>query len=355
MARRGGLCVHPQRAIELGRGCLYALWMIINPAPRPTPTSSIAIVGAGLAGLACADTLVAAGQRVTLFDKARGPGGRMSTRRIATALGEASFDHGAQYFTARDPGFRAQVARWEALGLAARWPEAGADAWVGVPAMNAPVKQLASALAVHWSARVDRLARDASGWRLHGEGLPTQAFDAVVVALPAEQAAILLEPWDTTMAQQAATTLSAPCWTTMLALAAPLATPVKTLRDCGAIGWAALNSSKPGRSGPQCWVVQASPDWSRAHLEADGDWVTQALTAALADALAVEIAAPLCAVSHRWRYARAGALGTGFLHNQAHALGACGDWLIGPRVESAWCSGSLLGQHLSRHQGADIR
>lgn len=325
-----------------------------NPTSANTSALSVAIIGAGLAGLACADALVAAGHRVTLFDKARGPGGRMSTRRIATPLGEASFDHGAQYFTARDPAFRAQVARWREQGVAAPWPEAGAEAWVGVPAMNAPVRQMASAHEVHWSARVDRLARGASGWLLHGDGVPDQAFGLVVVAIPAEQAAALLEPWDTTMAQQAAATVSAPCWTTMLALAEPLPTPIKTLRDRGAIGWAALNSSKPGRSGTETWVVQASPDWSRAHLEADSDWVTQTLVAALADALGVEIAEPATAVSHRWRYARSGALEAGFLHNAANDLAVCGDWLIGPRVESAWCSGTLLGQHLSRQHGANI-
>ena len=103
----------------------------------------IAIVGSGLSGLACADQLVAAGHSVRLFDKARGPGGRMSTRRIDTAAGQVGFDHGAQYFTARDPAFRQQVDQWQDSGASARWPAAGPEAWVGVPIMNAPVKALA--------------------------------------------------------------------------------------------------------------------------------------------------------------------------------------------------------------------
>ena len=79
----------------------------------------IGIVGAGMAGLACAEALTSAGHAVVVLDKGRGPGGRMSTRRLETPLGEVRFDHGAQYFTGRDPGFRARVAAWIAAGIAA--------------------------------------------------------------------------------------------------------------------------------------------------------------------------------------------------------------------------------------------
>ncbi len=69
-----------------------------------------------MAGLACAQALVRSGAEVALFDKSRGVGGRMASRRVMTALGEVSFDHGAQYMTARDPGFRLQVDAWREAG-----------------------------------------------------------------------------------------------------------------------------------------------------------------------------------------------------------------------------------------------
>jgi predicted NAD/FAD-dependent oxidoreductase len=274
---------------------------------------------------------------------------------METPLGEARFDHGAQYFTARDPGFAAVVAGWQARGVAAPWPDAGPDAWVGVPGMNAPVRHMAAAHRVHWSARIDALARDGAGWQLAGDGLPdgqdAARYDAVVMAVPAEQAAPLLRPWDEAMAAPAAATLSAPCWTAMFAFAAPLPAPATTLRRHGPIGWAARDSAKPGRSGPESWVVQASPEWSLAHLETDGAWVREQLLAALGAALGRMPGAlpghalpyPVAATAHRWRYALSGAHGTGLLFNPALGLGACGDWLIGPRVEAAWLSGDRLG------------
>jgi len=305
-------------------------------------TTRIAIVGAGLAGLACATALVQVGQPVSLFDKARGPGGRMSTRRIETVQGMVAFDHGAQYFTARDPGFQDQLQQWAAAGLVAPWPAAGEHAWVGVPVMNAPLQYLADAVDVSWRARVDALSRSGTGWQLLGDALEDEAYDRVLIALPAEQAAALLAPVDAAMAERAVHTPSAPCWTVMLAFPCALAIAADTLRDPMVVGWAARNSAKPGRAGPESWVLQATPAWSQAHLEDDPAKVVDALLHAFGERAGIALPPPLVATAHRWRYARSGGEGTGALWNPSLGVGACGDWLLGPRVECAWLSGTQL-------------
>ena len=78
--------------------------------------AKIAIIGAGLSGATAARGLADAGHCVRLFDKGRGPGGRMSTRRIDTALGQVRLDHGAQFFTARGESFARQVKAWTDAG-----------------------------------------------------------------------------------------------------------------------------------------------------------------------------------------------------------------------------------------------
>jgi renalase len=301
----------------------------------------IAIIGAGLAGLAAADALRSAGHDIVAFDKARGPGGRMSTRRTDTAQGMAFFDHGAQYFTARDPEFAAEVARWEADGTAARWPAAGGDAWVGTPGMNGIVKALAARHDVRWACRIESIAREGAQWRLgHADGGETA--DAVIVAVPAEQVSDLVAAHRADWAGLAAATRSQPCWTVMAAFDARVGFAADTLRSHGAIGWAARNSAKPGRSGPESWVVQGSPDWSVAHLEDDGDTVIATLLADLADAVGNDLPGILAVQAHRWRYAMSGAAGQTALWDGTLSLGLCGDWLIGPRIESAWASGRAL-------------
>ena len=296
----------------------------------------VALIGAGIAGLSCADALVAAGHTVTLFDKGRAPGGRMATRRIATPAGEASFDHGAQYFTVRDPDFRRHVLRWQDAGLAAPWPAAGPDAWVGTPAMAAPVRAMARSHDVRFPVQIDSIGRDGPHWHVGGT-----SFDVLGIALPAEQAATALDPVHPAFAALAAQTPAAPCWTVMAAFAAALPGP-DILRQDGPIGWAARNSAKPGRTGPETWVVQAGPEWSRTHLERPPGEIVPLLLDALAIRLGQPLPAPLAAAAHRWRYARSGAQGSGSLWDPAARLGVCGDWLVAPRVEAAWLSGAKL-------------
>lgn len=304
----------------------------------------IAIVGAGMAGMSCGQRLSRLGHEVRLFDKGRGPGGRMATRRMEDGGTTLHFDHGAQYFTAREPRFVDQVAHWEATGVAARWAAAGDDAWVGTPAMNAPLKAMAGELGVQFGTRIEQLVRDGEGWQIDGEGAPDARFDAVLVAVPAEQAGPLLQPHAPAMATLADQTASDPCWTLMAGFEAPLALVQDTLRQRGPIGWAARNNAKPGRASEECWVVQASPEWSRAHLEEDAETVAAALLAELAEANGGPLPRQLGATAHRWRFARSGTAGEEALWDAEQRIGVCGDWLIGPRVEAAYMSGLLLAE-----------
>jgi renalase len=313
----------------------------------------VGIVGAGMAGLACAEGLARSGHDVVLLDKGSGPGGRMSTRRLLTVIGEAHFDHGAQYFTVRDQGFRSRVDAWIAEGVVAPWPAAGSDVYVGVPAMNSPVRRMAQGLTVHWSTLVTKVESDGHGWRLFVESGEVFDVDMAVIAAPAEQAAVLLATAAPDLASRAGAATSQPCWTVMLAFSAPVA----TVRDCwrgeDVIGWAARNSAKPGRTEPESWVVQATPDWSRRHLEADPDWVAVTLTAALSNTLGVALPPRIGIASHRWRFARSAAEGSGAILDRNRRLGVCGDWLIGPRVEAAWVSGASLAQRVGAGDSVD--
>jgi len=131
--------------------------------------------------------------------------------------------------------------------------------------MNAPVRQMAAGLPVQWGAKVTRLTRQDTGWLVHVEGGESVHADASVLALPSEQAAELAAAVAPAMAETARSTPTLPCWTVMAAFAERLPTSQDCWRgdDGKPIGWAARNGSKPGRKGPEAWILQASPDWSR--------------------------------------------------------------------------------------------
>ncbi len=302
----------------------------------------IGIIGAGMAGLSCATALTVCGHEVVLFDKGRGPGGRMSTRRLATPLGETAFDHGAQYFTARDARFVKAVDDWSDAGHVARWPVAGDDAWVGTPAMNAPVRAMAAVLDVRWATRIDRIAYAGEAWHFHGDGVTDTPFDAAVIAIPAEQVPALTEAEVPSIAALARATPSDPCWTVMVAYDARVPIGSDRIVDRGPLASAVRNSAKPGRTGPEAWVLQASADWSRSHLEDEPARVEAAILAAFADTVGADMPVVVTTSAHRWRYAKSGAQQRGAVWLADRRLGTCGDWLLASRVEAAWLSGRML-------------
>lgn len=312
--------------------------------------SDILIIGGGMAGLSTATALAGTGASVTVLDKGRGPGGRMAARRAEIAGAQVSFDHGAQYFTARDPAFRAVVAGWEAAGVAARWPAAGEDAWVGTPGMNACVKHMAAALDVRWNVRAERLRRDGALWRVEA-GEAVFLADSVLVAVPAEQAAMLLADAAPDFAARAAAVSSAPCWAVMAAFAEPLPLADTFRSDSGPVSWAARNSAKPERAGAETWVIHASPARSRALIDLPKEEVSALLLADFFAATGARPAAPLHLDAHRWLYAQPEARkGEGPRYDPQLQIGIAGDWLHSPRVEGAWLSGRALAQEVCQER-----
>lgn len=321
---------------------------------------SVAVIGAGMSGLACATELQAAGWQVSVFDKSRGPAGRMSTRR-----GEDwQCDHGAQYFTARDPRFQAEVARWQAAGVAALWQprvavigdEACHDAdacvsrFVGTPGMTAPARFLSDSLSLTLQFTVNAIEKTASGWRIGSleQGLLPPCFDALVLAMPAPQAVALLETVAPALRAVASQTVMRACWTLMLRYDAAVDLPFDAaFVNRGPLRWVARDQSKPGRPARETWLLHASAVWSEAHVEAQPDWVASSLLAAFA-----ELGAPPPAAwsAHRWLYADTEPpRDLRYCWDAERQIGLCGDWLNGGKVEGAWLSGFQLAGRITDH------
>lgn len=305
--------------------------------------SDILIIGAGMAGLACAQELAKAGRDVVVIDKGRGPGGRMASRRADIAGETVGFDHGAQYFTARDPEFKSQVIEWEAQGVVARWQAGGSDAWVGTPGMNGPIRAMADALKVRWGVRAEMLER--TGTTLHVQAGEENFEPAtVLICIPAEQAAALLSQAVPKLAAIPASVTSEPCWAVMAAFAGPLEIQADCIRDPAApISWAARNSAKPGRAGTETWVLHASPQKSRAIIDMPKEEAASHLLAEFFAQSGTAPTEPIHCVAHRWLYAMPAAVkGDPAYYDAAGGIGIAGDYLHSPRVEGAFLSGRAL-------------
>jgi predicted NAD/FAD-dependent oxidoreductase len=322
--------------------------------PSVLKARRIAVIGAGISGLMAARTLTDSGHMVTVFEKARGPGGRMSTRRIPPY----AFDHGAQYFTVKDDRFRMLIKSWMQVGLVQRWngsvrvvrngkihkENRPHQRYVGVPGMSALGRHLAESLDIHFKTRVNQVMRDGDEIILKNESNePMGNYDALIVSAPAEQSAQLLSEI-TPLAEQAAGIQMDPCWAVMLAFDEPLNLPFDgAFIQQSPLIWAARNSSKPGRETGDCWVLHAGPDWSQEHLELDAKEVTHQLVASLSEAINSDVPLPLLGTAHRWRYARArNPLKEGCLWDSQMRIGLCGDWCHNSRIEGAFLSGTAM-------------
>lgn len=311
--------------------------------------SCVAVIGAGLAGLTCARELAAAGVQVRLFDKSRSPGGRLSTRRSPAG----PFDHGGADFAARGGDFAQQVAQWTEAGWLARVDD---TRHTGAGGMHALPRALAQGLTVQLEAEIAAIEPTAdTRWRLRAHqavpGLAEQRFDAVVVAVPAEQAVPLLGVAPA-LAEAVRPVRSEPTWTVMAAW--PLALPARgdRLRPAsGPLREARRDDPRPGRervAGVGCrWVLHATPDWSAHNLDAPADQVLRRLLDAFSETLGVRLARPVHAVAHRWRYAQVPApLSEPCGWDATLRIGACGDtWHAmesAEGVERAWLSGRAL-------------
>lgn len=335
--------------------------------PRGAGKPWVAVVGAGIAGLAAANELHRGGFRVTVVDKGKNPGGRMSRKRSPTDA-TTGWDHGAQYFTARDAGFVRQVSDWQRGGVVDAWrgrfviasqgvfaPEPDETRWVGKPAMNAPLRDLAARLphgSVRCECRVEHVVRDGERFALQlvaetkGAELAEARFDAVLVTAPAPQATALLAA-DPQLQERLAAVRMLPCVALMLGFDSPLdvAWDAARVEQDPLLAWVARDGSKPGRARGERWVVHATPAWSEAHFADEA--TSPALLAAFAS-LTGSRAVPQLAVRHGWRFARVEQpLGVPFLCAADGRLAFAGDACLGARVEDAWRSGSAAGAQLA--------
>lgn len=319
----------------------------------------IAIIGAGMAGISCAQTLERSGLHATLFEKSRGPGGRLATRR--NEAGE-HFDHGAQYITGRDAAFTQWLDTLQVEGSAATWDPRLADSahqehhpWlVGAPSMNALLKPVANGLEIHLGRAITTVQRDGQRWRLVTEDGPLpEPFDIVISTAPCPQARALLASDPGLVAQLEAVEV-APCWALMVTFSSPLPVDFDARRfDAGATAWLARQASRPGHAvDSHAWVLHASARWSAEHLELGAEEAANFLKNDFARVIDHAMPEVTFALAHRWRYAMTTqALGQPFVANPDETLFAAGDWCLGARVECAYESGVTVAQAIAnRHR-----
>jgi renalase len=315
-------------------------------------TRKVAVIGAGVAGLACARVLRRAGCYVEVFEQDRIIGGRMATTR----LGLVPFDHGAQYITARSDLFNAYLGELTNSAYAARWnpknaqgePASQLNTWyVGMPGMSSLVRPLTEGVRLHTGRRVHTLQRHDKSWHLWFEDETSAGpFHSVAIATPAAEALLLIGRHEA-LAKPVGRVRVSPCWAVMARLEERVFPVQDVFSDMSDIvRWVSRNNAKPGRPARgDHIIIHASPGWSRETEDVDPEVVASELWNEVCNLLGLPPTRPTQLSAHLWRHGLVEeSLGETYIFSSELCAGLAGDWCLGRLAEHAFESGAGLGR-----------
>lgn len=314
----------------------------------------VIVIGAGMSGLMAARTLTDAGWQVSVCDKGRGVGGRMATRRIE----HGTFDHGAQFFTVRDPRFQKWVDVWLSSNIVAEWTRGfsendGHPRYRGTQGMTGIAKHLSAGLNVTTNERIMAVRAEADSWHIQSESGAIFSADALVMTPPVPQSLALLDAGGFVLLNDTRAALEKitynPCIAIMALLerASAVPPPGGVQINAEPVWWVGDNMQK-GISAVSALTIHAAPEFSRTHWETPPDECARLLLDAVRDFLGG--ANVVSHQVHKWRYSQPTVLHPErYLSIRMPLIVFAGDAFAGSRVEGAALSGLsaaewLLGQ-----------
>ncbi len=309
----------------------------------------IIVIGAGLSGLMAARECVACDHEVIVFDKGRGVGGRLATRRIK----DATLDHGAQFFTVRSDEFQSHVDEWITAGVVREWcrgfsEEDGHPRYVGASGMTSIAKHLAIGLDVRLSTLVFSLTRVENDWVVTTDDGVARFADRVILTAPLPQSFSLMFGGGIEMP----TELRSTDYDRTLGLLVTLDSNNHNVVSPGGMqfpddvfSFIGDNSAK-GISDAPALTFHANPEWSLAHFDMTNREIHDALLEATTPWLGTAVVTS--SEMKKWRFANPKKLWPEACWvDDSGTLAIAGDAFAGPRVEGAALSGLAAARTLS--------
>jgi len=298
------------------------------------------IIGAGMTGLSAAKVLVEKGHEVTILDKGRGVGGRMSTRTIENAKA----DHGAQYFSVKSTEFQSLISDLQTENITKEWHLVQRQnvRYIGAKGMNTIPKKMASNLTVHLNEKVVLIAKN----ELKTESGNTYDFDNLIITIPIPQVIDLFDASEISFSEKDISVINSieydPCIAVMAVLKQATQIPSGGIILANQpVSWIADNFQKGITEIPTA-TIHASAEFSKKHLEDNLQEVTQEMLLSVNQWINPDNI--VSTQVHRWRYSLASKrYEKDFyqIENQHIYLG--GDGFGIGNVEGAFLSGYYLG------------
>jgi predicted NAD/FAD-dependent oxidoreductase len=334
--------------------------------------TEIAVIGAGMAGLVCAQQLTQAGYSVKVIDKSRGVGGRVATRRLF----DTRADHGACYLKPKGEVLQRLVNLLVSKGDLEVWTDIlhvqdsssivanslSSLPYIAPEGMNVIAKFLAQGLEIDRGQRVNAITLTSENqWSLASETNVYFTASSLVVAIPAPQAVVLLESLsenflDNKFLEKLRGVEYYPALTVMAGYADSLQQPewkAITFKNNSVLRWIGLDSSKRKNRTQPHFVIHSSADFAEKYFESELQQVGQQILENAALEVNLQwLKNPQWMQVHRWRYAfpKTPLEQFSLAAKTSSPLVCCGDWCSGNLIQGAMLSGIAAAEYINSKQ-----
>jgi renalase len=322
----------------------------------------VIVIGAGMAGLTCAQQLKQAGLDVTIVEKSAGVGGRMATRRLQGTW----VDHGAQLLSVKSDSFGRFVRKLQDKGLVQEWTrnvyqlsasglrppiaDERHPRYCCPMGMTSIAKYLANEIPIINNARIVDVSHNDIKWQLVTDRQEVLETSVIVSTIPAPQFLPIFEEVlapAPSFLQAVQSVKFAPSVTIMAGYNASNSVPVEwqaiSCIDDPILDWISYDSSKhPDKAMQPVFVLQSTAEFAKQSMEEpDLEIAGKPLLNQVGRLLEKWLASPEWWQVHRWRYALAEeSLGVSCLSTSIPLSLVCaGDWCAGKNIEAAYHSG----------------
>ena len=322
--------------------------------------SSYCVIGSGISGATIAN-LLSKKNSVHIYDKARGPGGRSSFKRLKKSKG---FDHGAQYISPKSIQFKKFITNLRKKKILKKW--SGKHIFlnklkkenknhikiIGCKGNNDISKYLIKNIKCDFQSELEKIQFINNKWKLDFKKNQIKYYDKLILTCPFPQLKKLSKKYikDPFIKQKIKMDANI---TVMIEIKKTNKNISSYLFDDKILGWAAKeNSKKRFKSKNDLWTLQSTNLWANKKINKNRENKeknSKILIDQFFKLTGIKKTKILTSLNHGWKYSsNSRPFKIKSYWNTKLNLGVCADWFVGPRVEAGWISANDLFKKINK-------
>jgi renalase len=315
---------------------------------------NICVIGSGISGATIAN-LLSKKYSVDLFDKARGPGGRASFKRLDKATG---FDHGVQYISPKTPAFKKFIKELVKKKILKNWggkhlflsqnfkEKKNHTKIIGCRGNNDISKYLLKDISCYFKNELKKISYKQKRWTLIFTNGHKKTYEKLILTCPFPQLLKLSKKFIKNSFISKKIKMDANI-TVMISIKKTTNNISSYLFNDKILGWAAKeNSKKRFKSNNDLWTLQSTHYWANKKIYKNKECKnlnSKVLINQFFKLTGIKKTKILFSHNHGWKYSsNSKPLNIKSYWNSSLNLGVCADWFVGPRLEAGWVSANDL-------------